>query len=131
MSDRFTRFAALVAILALGAAAPASAQTSPTCDAYCGPQGQVLGDFNGGGQEDVIPPPAKPAPAGGGEAPDRGTPTRAVPVERGADAPAPTTPSVSKGSLPFTGFEAGIVALLGVALLGVGFAMRRGTRSPA
>jgi hypothetical protein len=32
------------------------------------------------------------------------------------------------GSLPFTGFEVGIVALAGIGLVGLGFAMRRGTR---
>lgn len=36
--------------------------------------------------------------------------------------------TVSSGDLPFTGFEAGLVALLGAALLGGGFAMRRMTR---
>ena len=32
------------------------------------------------------------------------------------------------GSLPFTGFETGLVALAGIGLVGLGFAMRRGTR---
>lgn len=32
------------------------------------------------------------------------------------------------GSLPFTGFEVGIVALAGFGLVALGFAMRRGTR---
>jgi hypothetical protein len=32
------------------------------------------------------------------------------------------------GSLPFTGFEVGLVALAGVGLLGLGFAMRRSAR---
>jgi hypothetical protein len=40
-----------------------------------------------------------------------------------------TTATVSEGDLPFTGFEAGIVALAGLALLGAGFGMRRMTRS--
>ena len=34
------------------------------------------------------------------------------------------------GSLPFTGFEAGLVALAGIGLVGLGFAMRRSTRRP-
>jgi hypothetical protein len=34
------------------------------------------------------------------------------------------------GSLPFTGFEVGIVALVGIGLVSLGFAMRRGTRRP-
>jgi hypothetical protein len=33
------------------------------------------------------------------------------------------------GSLPFTGFELGIAAALGVALAGTGFALRRVTRN--
>jgi predicted cobalt transporter CbtA len=44
---------------------------------------------------------------------------------------ASTTAAVSgaeNGSLPFTGFEAGIVALAGIGLVGLGFAMRRSTR---
>jgi hypothetical protein len=129
MSDRgITRFVALVAILVAAMAVPAFAQTSPTGDAYGGPQGEVLGNFNGGGQDDVIPPPAQPGPSGGGQAP---TPPSVppTPVETGVDKP--PTPSVSEGSLPFTGFEAGLVALIGAALLGVGLAMRRGSRSAA
>jgi hypothetical protein len=34
------------------------------------------------------------------------------------------------GSLPFTGFEVGIVLLAGIGLVALGFAMRRGTRRP-
>ena len=33
-----------------------------------------------------------------------------------------------EGSLPFTGFEVGMVALVGIGLVSLGFAMRRGTR---
>jgi hypothetical protein len=33
-----------------------------------------------------------------------------------------------QGSLPFTGFEVGMVALVGIGLVSLGFAMRRGTR---
>jgi hypothetical protein len=36
--------------------------------------------------------------------------------------------SPPSGSLPFTGFETGLVALAGIGLVGLGFAMRRGTR---
>ncbi len=39
----------------------------------------------------------------------------------------PNSPPPS-GSLPFTGFETGLVALAGIGLVGLGFAMRRGTR---
>jgi hypothetical protein len=37
----------------------------------------------------------------------------------------------SGGSLPFTGFELGIAAALGVALAGTGVALRRATRESA
>jgi hypothetical protein len=123
----FIRTPALVAALVLALAAPAFAQStvSPTTDAYGGPQSQVLGNFGGGGQDDVVPPPAAPA---GGEAPTPNAPRTTTPVERGGDAP---TPSVSTGELPFTGFEAGLVALFGALLLGTGFAMRRASRTTA
>ncbi len=38
---------------------------------------------------------------------------------------ATTAPTVASGQLPFTGFQAGLVALAGLALLGGGFTMRR------
>jgi hypothetical protein len=34
------------------------------------------------------------------------------------------------GSLPFTGFEVGLVTLAGFGLVGLGFAIRRSTRRP-
>jgi hypothetical protein len=54
-------------------------------------------------------------------------------VQNSADttATAPSENGASEGSLPFTGFEAGIVALVGIGLVGLGFAMRRGSRRPA
>ena len=128
MSGRvFNRIAALVAIFSLALVAPASAQTNPSSAAYGGQQGEVLGNFNGGGQDDVIPPPGAPTGPAGEEAP---TPRDTTPIERGVDAPTPT-PSVASGELPFTGLEAGLVALAGLALLGSGFAMRRASRSVA
>jgi hypothetical protein len=38
------------------------------------------------------------------------------------------TQATDTGSLPFTGFEAGLVALAGFGLVALGFAMRRSTR---
>ena len=129
MSGRvFTRIASLVAVLSLALALPAFAQTSPTTNAYGGQQGEVLGNFNGGGQDDVIPPPGNPTAPAGDDAPTPNPPTDRVPIERGVDAP---TPSVASGELPFTGLEAGLVALFGLALLGSGFAMRRASRTAA
>jgi hypothetical protein len=37
----------------------------------------------------------------------------------------------NEGSLPFTGFEVGLMALAGIGLVGIGFAMRRGIRRPS
>ena len=131
MSGRvLTRIAPLVAILSLALALPAFAQTNPTTSAYGGQQGEVLGNFNGGGQNDVIPPPGAPTGPAGDEIPTTPNPTDRVPTERGVDAPTPT-PSVASGELPFTGLEAGLVALFGLALLGSGFAMRRASRTAA
>ena len=125
----FTRISALVAIFSLALALPAFAQTtvSPTTDAYGGPQSQVLGNFDGGGQNDVVPPPAAPSAPASGEADTPSAPAT-TPTERGVDTP---TPSVATGELPFTGFEAGLVALFGALLLGTGFAMRRASRTTA
>ena len=124
MSGRaFIKIPALVAVMVLALALPAVAQVNPTTNAYGGSQGEVLGNFNGGGQDDVIPPPAAPA---GGEADTPPAPRTTTPVERGADAP---TPTVATGQLPFTGLDAGIVALFGALLLGTGFAMRRASRN--
>ncbi len=44
---------------------------------------------------------------------------------------ATTAQAVSSGQLPFTGFEAGLVALAGLGLLGAGFGMRRVARRDA
>jgi hypothetical protein len=52
---------------------------------------------------------------GGGNAPQQ---QQAQPAEKG-------------GNLPFTGFEAGMAALLGVALIGTGLVVRRTVRSSA
>ena len=42
--------------------------------------------------------------------------------------PTPAQPVEEEGNLPFTGLDIGIVALMGLALLGTGFALRRSTR---
>jgi len=50
----------------------------------------------------------------------------------GSSTGAPTTVTseagADQGNLPFTGFQVGIVALAGIGLVALGFAMRRGTR---
>ena len=42
--------------------------------------------------------------------------------------PPSTPPQTERGDLPFTGFDLGIVALMGAALLGTGLVLRRSTR---
>ena len=112
--------AALVGLVALVFSAPAMAQTqiqtAPGQEVYTPPgTGEVENTIAGGGPTDIVPPDS--APAGPTDSPT-------TPVERGA-APPPG------GDLPFTGFEAGLVALAGLALLGSGFALRRVSRSSA
>jgi hypothetical protein len=109
----------LAAVLALSIGASAFAQSDPASTVY-NPTSEVLNVVNGGGPADIVP-----GPGAGGEGNARPTPTRR---ESGGNAPTPvaTTPS---GSLPFTGFQAGLVALAGLALVGTGFAMRRVARS--
>jgi hypothetical protein len=99
------KLATLFAIftLALALASPALAQ-SPTQDAYGGTLGEQVG---GGGN-------GAPAPE---QAPEQ--------------APAETAPAAKEtGSLPFTGFEVGIIVLAGIALAGAGNTQRRTTRKP-
>ena len=117
--------AVLAAVASLAFAAPTMAQTqvqtAPGQTVYTPPgTGEVQGTIGGGGPSDIVPPPSAPSNEGG-----EGAPTPTTPVERGATPPAPG------GDLPFTGFEAGLVALAGLALLGTGFALRRVSRTSA
>lgn len=113
----------LAVALALVLAVPAVAQTSPTTNAYGGAQGVLPETLSGGGSGDVIPPPSTPD-EGVEEATGGDAPKTTVKTERGGGAPATTT-----GSLPFTGFETGLVGLAGLLLLGTGLAIRRASRS--
>jgi hypothetical protein len=120
------RQAFLLALLAaLLMAVPASAQQvspqSPTVQTYGGDQGEVAGTFAGGGSTST--PPSGGAPSGTGAG--QGV-AGVVRSERGAG----TAGASAGSSLPFTGFEAGLVALIGLALLGAGFGVRRATRHP-
>jgi hypothetical protein len=90
---------AVAFVLALGGTA--LAQDSPTQDAYGGVLGNEAED-NVTGEEVAT------------------TPTTTNNSPSGSNSPG--------GSLPFTGFETGLVALAGIGLVGLGFAMRRGTR---
>ena len=114
-----TLITTLAAVFALSIGATASAQSTSPAQTVYNPTTEVLNVVNGGGPADIVP-----GPGAGGEGNATPTPTRR---ESGGDAPTPvaTTP----GDLPFTGFEAGLVALAGLALVGAGFAMRRMSRS--
>ena len=86
--------------LALVVAGPAYAQ-SATSDAYAGKGGGIVGTVNSGG------------PSGNGPS---------------ASAPQQVQASTGNGSLPFTGLDIGLLALGGVALVGVGIGLRRFAR---
>jgi len=97
------RLALLMAVvaLALAAAVPAYGQ-SAVSDAYGGKGGGVVGTVGSGG--------------GGG----------------GTSTPAPQQTQVAasnaEGSLPFTGLDIGLLAIGGLALVGVGVGLRRFAR---
>jgi hypothetical protein len=148
----FTYISLLALVVALAAAATASAQ-SPAQDVY-NPNGEVLDVVQGGGNDDVdngtVPEENVCSAADGVDANGNATTfgssadcstTRTVcaaadgrdasgnAVSYGSSADCSTaTPAVSTNQLPFTGFEAGLVALAGMGLLGAGFAMRRVAR---
>ena len=103
-----------------GAQSPAGAGYDETNVVNQLPNGEVLGATSGGGGADV-------APAG---APANTTPTQ---QESGSGTPASTASEeateAASGSLPFTGADAGLVALMGAVLLGTGLVLRRNSRS--
>lgn len=89
-----------VVALALVAAGPAYAQ-SATSDAYAGKGGGIVGTVN----------------SGGGNGPSAPAPQQVTAAN-----------SSGSGSLPFTGLDVGLLALGGVALVGVGIGLRRFAR---
>jgi hypothetical protein len=97
---RLALFMAVVA-LALVAVAPAYGQSAAT-DAYGGKGGGVLGAVSSGG---------------GGNTPSAKAPAQVQAAQ-----------TTSSGSLPFTGLDVGLLALGGVALVGVGVGLRRFAR---
>ena len=109
MSGRvITKFATLVALFSFVFAGAAFAADSPTQNVYGNPAGDVLGNVNTGGENDVIPPPT------GGGAPETddedNIPTGGPNRERGGDT-VPAAPSAS-GDLPFTGLALWLLVLL-------------------
>ena len=97
----------------LALSAPASAQTqSPTQDAYGGVIAEV-----------VTPSTPTPQPA---------QPEQEVAAETATPAPTPapaTAAPAQQSALPFTGLQATLVLLAGLALLGGGLVLRRTTRT--
>ena len=139
MKSRFLTIISLLALcVALTAAATASAESSPAQDVY-NPTGQVL-DVVQSGDNDTAPENGVKDNTESGQSPEvcstaNGKDANGNAVTYGSkadcaeNATAPATPTAptkaSTGQLPFTGFQAGLVALAGAALLGGGFAMRR------
>lgn len=110
---RIARFATLMAVIAaVGGPTAAQAQTPSErgYDETLGVIGQVdtpstPEQESAPSQDEAATPPAPEAQT-----------TPAQPVQE------------EEGNLPFTGLDIGIVALMGLALLGTGFALRRSTR---
>lgn len=118
MKSRVFTFTCLLALLvAMAASTSAFAQSSPGQSVY-NPSGEVL-DFVQGGGSDTGPSGGQNNASGG----HSNGATAPVTQEKGTSPSA--APAVTSGQLPFTGFQAGLVALAGVALLGAGVAMRR------
>jgi hypothetical protein len=149
----FTYISLLALVVAMVAAGSASAQ-SPAQDVY-NPNGEVLDVVQGGGTDnakaDTAPTKVCAAADGRnangnsvsyGSAADCATASNVCAAADGRDASgnavsygssadcATATPTVSTNELPFTGFQAGLVALAGMLLLGGGIAMRRLSRRP-
>ena len=108
----------VVTIFTVGAlAAPASAMAQdPIVQGYGGRGPTVENQITPPGQveaEVVSTPKTK----------QQSTPTSTTPVESAPTAAA--QPQETKGSLPFTGLDARLLALAGIALAGIGFATRR------
>ena len=102
---------ALLAVVALVlvVAVPAYGQ-SAVSDTYAGKGGGIVGTVEGGNGPSASAPASAPASA---VAPQQ------VSV---------ASPDTSSGSLPFTGLDIGLLALGGVALVGVGVGLRRVAR---
>jgi hypothetical protein len=99
---RTNLLAVLVAAFVLALAGTAIAQDNPTQDAYGGVLGNEVVSNDDAGQAD-----------------------EQVAADDAADVQAAATVG---GSLPFTGFEVGLIALAGIGLVMLGVAMRRTSR---
>lgn len=106
-----TAVAAFIACFVLAMPSLALGAMSPTEDAYSGLAGQQQG---GGNTNSPAPEPVSEAVSSGGETP----------------AATESEATSSSGTLPFTGFEVGVIALVGIALVGGGFLLFRLSRRP-
>lgn len=146
MKSRVFTITSLLVLLAALSAAPGATAETPAENVY-NPNGEILDVVDGGGDNDQVCGDAdgmdvngnaveKGSAADCAEAADevcaqadgRDGDGNSVTYGSAADCSDATTPTVSEGELPFTGFEAGIVGLAGLALLGAGVAVRRLTR---
>ena len=91
----------------------ANAGSDPTAAQYCSPSGAQTGAGNGS-------PKVKSAPV-----------SNSAPVSTAAAPSTAVAETSSSGSLPFTGFDVGILLLVAVVLTGTGLALRRLTASGA
>lgn len=105
----------VICVLAVAFAAPAASAQEPTREGYSetGQDGESLGAIEG----------LQPSEGSGGTSP--GTEGS----DPGTEGSNPGTEEAATESLPFTGLDVGIVALLGAALLGTGIAVRRVSHS--
>jgi hypothetical protein len=103
--------AMLLAVLVVGGFAVAASAQSPTQDAYGGVLGEQVGD------DDTSAPGST-----GGDG------TSAPGSGGGETVLASQSQSASDGSLPFTGLDVALVALIGAGLVGLGFGLRWATR---
>ena len=125
---RSLRLSLVAGVVALVVAVPATASAqSPAASGYdetnvvntlpdqTGPQSEVLDATGGGGGTDTTPTKT----------------TKTENREAGANTPAAAAApqEASTGSLPFTGADVGLVALMGAVLLGTGVVLRRNSRS--
>lgn len=109
---------AVIACLALVLPGAAMAEVSPTQDAYSGVAGQQENGGNNGG----------PSGESGTEANTTSPTVEAVATESPAPVVQSETTETSSGSLPFTGLEVGIMALVALGLIAGGALLFRGTR---
>ena len=110
----------VICALAVAVAAPAVSAQEPTRQGYSetGQGGESLGAIEG-----LQPTAGSGGTSPGTEGSDPGTEGSDPGTEEAA------TEEAATESLPFTGLDVGIVALLGAALLGTGIAVRRVSRS--